>query len=584
MKLFYTICILAFLSLTMGYAQDLQATFSEKMKLTNKKTGFYSGILGETEEYIFVQYKTERKREVWLERIGVHDKSTMKEIKSLKIVDGKDKLRKAELGNKVRLGTHLLGNNIFVFFTEYGQGVNTIFCEVYDVNLDRKREMTELVTISKNAKGNVPTPVILVNNQHIVLGRFEDVNDQITYTYNLFNFELEQISEASLTLPVPEEATLEGNLFSVNNYILDNNGVVYFNQRLAIKTSKRFERLLGESYRYESYLTLLKLETGESQILDLNEENKSLFNVKLIENKGQMNILGFFSDYTKDKTGVRTHGVFYRKLDPKTMDLSDVVYSYFSQALIDELFEKDVEDKLSSKRSRGRKAEEEAEKNADALSSAFTIEKVTVDEAGNLVLFCSKMYNYTVEHCSTNSDGRTHCYTSYHCEKSNVTVFKMNQDGTFIWASNIDRKHTYNGWDISDLNVVEDEDNYYVSYASNYKVDAQDEETAKAQKEKKSNSEYVDYFEYGVFNKSTGENRKNALKINEDDASTSEKKYCAPSDITVINNQFYLPSLRKYTNPVSYLTCLCPPVYIVSLLLQNNLIQDASIGKLELVR
>ncbi len=582
MKLIYSICLI-FLALGAVNAQNMEAKFSEKMSLSSKKTGFYNQILGETEKYIFVQYKTTKKGKVWLERIGVHDKSTMQEVNSIKVVDGKDAARKAELGDKEKIGIEFFGENIFVFYKEESKTEVKIFGEAYDVNLDQKIKLTEMMSVPKDSKRDRVLPRIMVNNQSILMGRFEEEGNNIHYIYQMFNFEFDQIADANVELPTPEEAT-EGNLFSVSNYVLDNNDNVYFNESLAIKSSKKKGFLKGNSYKYDFYLTVLNLNSGELDMLDMNAERKSLFNIRLVEEKGEMNIMGFFSDFDKDESGVRTHGIFYRNVDTKTLAISDVVYSYFSEELISELFQNDEEDKLKSRKTRGKKAEEEEEKNQDAISKAFNIEKVIIDEAGNFVLFSSKMNNYTVQHCTTNANGGTTCYTEYLCEKRNVTVFKLTKDGDFVWASNIDRRHTYKGWYIYDLNVIEDENNYYVSYASDYKVDAQDEETEKAKKKRKSRSEYVDQMEYGVFDKQTGENKKNALVLNEPGITKAEKKYCAPTNVQVINNQFYLASVKTYVAPWSYATCLCPPIYMIVLMTQSTIKQDVSIGKVDLIR
>lgn len=580
MKLIYSICLVFFSVLTVA-AQEMQTSFSDKMKLTPNKTGYYERVLGETEKYIFVEYKTVKKRTVWLERIGVIDKVSMKEVNSLKIVDGKDKERTRELGDREKVYVRFVGENIFVFYKEETKTEVKMYAECYGVNLDKTISMKELVTVQKDSKKDRVFPVVSVNNQSIVVSRFESEDNAIHYIYSVFDLQLEELDKNEVELPNPEAAT-EGNSFSVNNFFLGNNGMIYFNQTLRISTGKKKNSLFlrADASKYEFYLTVLNLSTGDANLIDMNVENKSLFKVRLVEDKGAVNILGFFCDFEKDPDGLRTHGFFFRKIDEGTMEVSDVVYSYFDEQLLNELFKADQEDKLKTK-SKKKNREENAERDLDAISRSFTIENVRIDEAGNLVMFCSKMNNYSYQVCTTSSNGQTSCRTVYECEKRNVTVFKMSAEGEFIWASNIDRRYIFSGWDIYDLRVIEDEENYYVSYAS-YTGGATEEDGEEAKK-KKTKNKGIDYMEYGVINKETGSNEKKSVTINEPGISKSEKKYCSAKDIQVFNNQYFLVSKRQRVAPWVFATCLCPPVFVVlGAMTKVAQSQDVYIGRIEL--
>ena len=436
------------------------------------------------------------------------------------------------------------------------------------------------MTIPKDSKRDNVFPVITHNKKKIVLSRLESGENNIQFYYSVFDLELEELVKSDVSMPLPDGIQNE-DVFVVNSYMLDNNDNFYFNETYSIKSGEKRSGLFYKTieYKYEFYVSILSIESGDIEMIDMNEENTSLFNVKVVEIDNKVKILGFFSDFNKDPKGMRTHGFCYREIDPKTFEVSEMVYTYFDKALLDELFKEDEEDKLKTN-SKKKNAEEEAEKDKDALSKSFVIEQIKVDGNGNMIVFCSKMNNYSYEVCTTDANGRTTCRTVYKCEKNNVTVFKLSSAGEIVWSSNIDRRVTYGGWDIYDLRVIEDEDSYIVSYGSNYNLEAEE----KTKKSRKSAAESIDKLEYGVFDKETGANEKKTVVINEEGVKKSDKKYCSPVSMTTFNDKFYMISSKKHIAPWIFSTCLCPPVFLIlGVFTQVGQIQDAYIGKIQLV-
>lgn len=569
------------LFLTSIFGQDMKVNFSDKMTLKLNKDGFVSRFIGETETNIYVEFQSRnKKQEVVINRIGVFDKATMKEVNSLVIADKKDKARAADLGNKLKEQIKFIDDKIYIFYSDESKTELQIYAEAYTLNLDRDVKMQKLMTIPKDSKRDNVFPAITHNKKKIVLSRLESGENNIQFYYSVFDLELEELVKSDVSMPLPDGIQNE-DVFAVNSYMLDNNDNFYFNETYSIKSGEKRSGLFYKTieYKYEFYVSILSIESGDIEMIDMNDENTSLFNVKVVEIDNKVKILGFFSDFNKDPKGMRTHGFCYREIDPKTFEVSEMVYTYFDKALLDELFKEDEEDKLKTN-SKKKNAEEEAEKDKDALSKSFVIEHIKVDDKGNMIVFCSKMNNYSYEVCTTDANGRTTCRTVYKCQKDNVTVFKLSSEGEIVWSSNIDRRVTYGGWDIYDLRVIEDEDSYIVSYGSNYNLEAEE----KTKKSRKSAAESIDKLEYGVFNKETGENEKKNVVINEEGVKKSDKKYCAATSITSANDKFYLISSRKHIAPWIFSTCLCPPVFLVlGVFTQVGQIQDAYIGKIELV-
>lgn len=562
------------------FSQNLKVDFSDKMVLKLSKDGFVNSIIGESDEHVFIEFQSSnKKREVVFNRIGVFDKTTMKEVNSLVIADKKNDKRTQELDGKLKQQIKFINNQIYIFFSEESKTELTIYAEAYSANLDKAIKMQKLMTIPKESKRENVFPAISFNDRKIVLSSLEAGDNKMTFDYTVFDLELEKQLDSDIDLPLPDGMQNE-DVFSVQNYMLDGNDNFYFNETYSMKAGEKRSGLFFKSieYKYEFFISVLSIETGDIQMFDMNDENTSLFNVKVVDLGDKVRILGFFSDFNKDPKGIRTHGFCYRELDPVTLETSEMVYSYFDKALLDELFKEDEEDKLKTNTKKKDQADAD-NKDQDALSKSFVIEQVRTDEKGNLVVFCSKMRNYSYENCTT-SNGRTTCRTVYMCEKNNVTVFKLNNDGEFIWASNIDRRKTFGGWNIYDLRVVEDEDSYLVTYGSTFKVDAE-EKNRKSQKDK---GEYIDNLEYGVFNKETGENEKKLVRINEEGVKKSDKKYCSPTSIAAYDDKLYLISSRKHIAPWIWSTCLCPPAFLVLGIMTNvGQVQDAYVGKIELI-
>jgi hypothetical protein len=563
-------------------AQDMKVNFSDKMTLKLNKDGYINTFIGETEKNIYVEFQSKnKKQEVVINRIGVFDKSSMKEVNSLVIADKNNKIRVNELGDKLKAQIKFIDEKIFIFYTEESKTELKIFAESYSLNLDKVVKMKKVMTIPKDSKRENVFPTITNNKSKLVLSRLESETNKIQFIYTVFDLELEELVKSEIDMPLPAGIQNE-DVFAIENYMLDNNDNFYFNETYSIKAGEKRAGLFYKTveYKYEFFVSILSIESGDIEMIDMNDKNTSLFNVKVVEIDNKVKILGFFSDFKKDPLGIRTHGFCYRELNPKTFEVSEMVYTYFDQALLDELFKTDEEDKLKTN-SKKKNAAAEAEKDKDALSNLFVIEQIKVDDKGNMIVFCSKMDNYSYQVCTTDANGRTTCRTVYECAKSNVTVFKLSSEGDIIWSSNIDRKAVFGGWNIYDLRVIEDENNYYVSYSSRFKADAEE----KTKKTKKNSAEYIDQMEYGVFDKETGENEKKNVRINEEETKKSEKKRCSATDIRVFNDEFYLISRKRHIAPWIFATCLCPPVFLgIGMFTQAGQVEDAYIGKIELVR
>jgi hypothetical protein len=330
---------------------------------------------------------------------------------------------------------------------------------------------------------------------------------------------------------------------------------------------KKEERKNAQKGEFRSYSILSTVNVKENEISSfvLKFENKNIYDFDYVINEKGIKIFGFFNDFTIDATGTRTHGIFTTSINGKTLEMNDPNFSYFSKSFLDELFKGDEQDKKRTAGLFKKKRKKNEALDEVALDARFVIEKAIVDEKDNLILFCSKMFNYSVTTCTQTAGGGQSCTTRYYCEKSNVTTFKLNVTGEILWANNADRHKTYSGTSIYDLRVASDKNNHYVIYGStvNIEKNSKDKKTSKSKKARR------DFFEYAVISDQDGSSEKKEFVVNQPKTKRAEIKDVDPLNISVIDNKFYVNSMKVRYKPaltaglcVASMVCF-PVLYVV---------------------
>ena len=574
-------------------AQDFDLKWSERMIYDNRKDGFFKEFLGSTENYVFVLNNNlalrQKKASKQLNLIA-YSKASMQKKGMLRLVNRKDKGRMNDLDGMSYVDMFILDGMIHVFWLKETKSSSTIFAESYNENLEQIRGLKKVYHVDyKVTSGRLfkrSSAFALAGkgeNKNILIGSEvpSEKGDDIAIKYAVVNSELEEVSDGEVDLPIEKTGKFYG---LTSSYSFERDGNLYIKSYASVPKEDRKSLKKGEHSSF-SILSVVDTDADEITSFPMKYIDKNIYDFDYIIGDKGVKIYGFFNDINKDPFGYVTHGIFSSTIGSKSHEMSEPNFSYFDKALFDALFKNDAEEnKISKKKKKKKKKGNDAAPSDAYLDSRYVIESASVDDKNNIVLFCAKMYNYSVTTCTTSSSGGTTCTTRYYCQKSNVTTFKLNDGGEIVWASNVDRSKTYSGTSIMDVRVIEDKQNYYVVYGSTFDLDA----SKKNRRSSKSKTELRDKFEYAVISKADGEATKKEFVVNQPGTKKADRKGVNPVAITVIDNKFYVNSTKITFKPaltagLCVASVACFPILYYIALSPNMRKGKGNLGTLEVV-
>ena len=544
MKKFTSLCLLLaiyFLKITISSAQEIDINWSDKQIYDNNKDGFFDAFVGYNSKYIYAKFDKLARRKSKINskiKLVAFDKKSMDKEASIAVIGYKENQSSSKnYSGMTYYKTIVFEDIVYVFWTKMSSSKNELYVQTFDSKLNPLKPLKKIYELVAD-KSRESTLFVMGNknsNEQIVIGGELPAKkgENIKVEYKVLKSDFSFLSSNQITLPVTSTTGKTYGLTS--SYKYGDDGNLYVRTMVSvdkedIKNAKSNKTSIV--YRYP-ILTIVDVSSGKFTAFPIKAENKNIFDFDYIVDKNSIKVFGFFSDFKKDPRGNNTHGIFYSTIDNKTFTMQNVNFTYFTKNQLDELFKKDIEDRKGSTSRRSRKKADADE----TLASNYLIEDVKSLDPDNLVLFCSRMRNYTVQSC----DSKGHCTTRYYCEKDNVTAFKISKDGNIVWASNLDRKITYSGWDIFDLNVISNNNKFYAIYGSSFIASA----SKKNNRSKKSKDQRTDRLEYAVFDYSSGSFSKKEYKVNPINAKKEVRKTIDPKAIDVLDNKFYTSSTRR---------------------------------------
>jgi hypothetical protein len=574
------IIFLIFFSLTFNsiltFSQDLSLKWSEKFKYDNRKDGFFREFLGSNDKYIYTlsnNFAIKAKKANKQVGLAAFDKTTMKNIARVSVKGAKsNKANQADYSDLKYFKTVIFNDEIFLFWLKRIDSKNDkkdeLYVESFTPELKQIKKIKKIYTCKfptdiKTSRYSSTSIVVLNNSEvvdKIIIGsEIPQKDDNVMFSFITLDKDLEVNEEQTIELPIKLTANKTNGLLS--NYTLGKDENIYITSKISLTKEERKAAKKGEDLSYV-ILSILNTESGDLSNFEMRDNNKTINDVSYAITKNKIKIYGLFGDLEKDPSGNSTHGIFYTEVDSKSLEFEGLKYTYFDKAMISELFKNDAEDKKKTAALGKKKKSKAANNDSQALDTRFGIELLYSVDEENVVMFCSKMYNYSVTTCSSSQNGGTTCTTRYYCQKSNVTAIRIDNQGEILWASNIDRLYTYSGTDVYDVKVVYKNNKFYTIYASSYDPSAEN----KSRKSRKGKADLRDNFEYGVFDYKNGENTKNNFVVNQKNA--EDKKTVNPTSITVMDNNFYVNYMvvkQKIglTIPFCAAAIFFPPVAII---------------------
>ena len=554
-----------------SFSQTLDVKWSKPMMYDNKLDGFFNNFIDANSKYIYAYYsnmaikpkKVQRKM-----KFIAYDKNSMEKVAEARVKGYSNNKAEQQKYNGLNYYKTLVFENVlYTFWIKDEKEKEELYVETYDAGLKQIASLKKIYEINSNSskRSKYGRSILVLSNKVfgekvIIGGELPTVKEQnVKFEYKLLNSDLTFADADQVELPIK---LLGKNYGLTSSYTFGDDGNLYVKSYVSMSKEERKNTKKGESTSY-SIFSVINLSTGELKPFTFKYDNKNIFNLGYTVTKNGVKVYGFFCDLNKDPQGNDMHGIFYSTLDSKQMTMTATNFTYFDKSTLDKLFAKDKEDQKTGKK----KTKDQQAKVSDdeSLDGRFEIEDVHED-GDNIVMFTSKMSNWS----STTCDSKGNCTTRYYCTKDNVTAFKVNKSGDLVWASNLDRTMTYSGWDVYDLRVMKQKNEYYVIYGSRFGIDAD----VKNKQSKKSKSELRDKVEYAIFNNNDGTYKKEEIVINPENTPKKERKAVNPMSITVIDEVFYVSSQRVTLKAgLTTLYCLASipcPLFLIGISADGN--------------
>ncbi len=549
-----------------GSAQDLDLKWSEKQLYDNKKEGYFREFIEANSKYVYMKfsnlsYSPSYKNVDKKLRLACYDKQTMKKVHEVFIRGFKEtKGMDDEYKGLTYYKCVVFEERVYLFWKKESRDLEELFVQSFSSTLMPEKKLKKIYERKqKSSKEKYLNGIIVLSNkkagEKMVVGseNTTEADEQMSFQYRVMNNDLSFSDANMVTLPVK---LIRKSYGYTSVYHYGDDGNIYVRSLISMTKEEKKNLKKNESSSY-SILSVINVTNETVTPFTMRFENKNIFNFDFTFDPNGIKIYAFFCDLLKDPKGTDTHGIYYGVLDGKSYALRSQTFAYFEKEVLDKLFANDIEDK---KRAGGLfKTKASKKSDEESIDSRYEIESVQSLDPNNIVLFCSIMNNYVVRSCTPNgTNGGMTCTNRYYCQKRNVTAFKISSEGKIIWASNLDRDMTYDGWSIKDLKVINDGKRYYAIYGSLFQI----EEKRKGWSSRKRRDQLRDRFEYATFEDNTGAFKKHEFVVNA--VNEKDKKWVEPPRIAVLDNRFYVNS-ESISMKTGYCipSILCPPLFFI---------------------
>lgn len=539
--------------------EDLNIKWSSRFESSNFKEGFFDRFVGASDRYVYgISTDLEsrllpKKRNEFAVFLVAFDKNNMQRVFHTELRGKTDKSRRDKMRMFVFHSALVMNGKVLVFWKKSSNTQSEIHVEIFDEVLNREGKLKRIYTVKHGAKksknkilrkskysilSGVPIQIQEnpgVEQNFLISAEIQKGKEEpFEVDYLVLNADLTELAKGHVSLPIIQTNKPSTEAASMS-YVYGQDGKIYIKSLIQLRKAEIRALPPGESSTF-SVLNIVDPATAGLETHTIRYDGKNVFNFDLITNEQGVKIYGFFTDLAKGSPNSGTHGIFSATINGEQE--AEPQFSYFDKETLDELFKADPsEQKLIESKRKQRKRKKNKKNQVDdneSLDEHYVIECAKNVDKDHIVLFCSKAFNYTVRNCDANGN----CVENKYCRKSNVTAFKLNNEGEIVWASNVDRSITYGGWNVKDLKVIEKDGKMIVVYGSSYTKDADKRSGLRAKKRK----ELREKFEYAVIDVQTGTNEKKEAVMNLPKTKKKNLKMINPRNIQTFDNAFYINS------------------------------------------
>jgi len=557
-----TFLILILLISSSSFAQYFEFSWSDDYTYANNKDGFFNGFINSNDQFIYalnVNYAKSKLHSNEKIKLIAYNKKTMAETAFVNLKGfAENKSSKKEYDAIDYFKTIVLNDRILVFWKKL---INTdtlkteiLYVETFKSGLERDKALTQIYIskqpVNERQSDFSPTNLVVFSNKEngefVIGSEILEGDKKSVFNYQVLNSQLVSKNKDRVVFPINCELNLNGQ-YGV--YELGQDGNIYIRSKVTISKE---DQVVKYNKRLKSHLVLTVVNPiQKKQIqIELKDNKKIITDFNFIVTSSKTRLYGFFGDLQKDPSGVDKQGIFYTEVDNDTLVNNPLKFTYFEKSSLNKLFPKSKGGRKNSKDPIKQLTEEE-------LNTRFDIENLFLMEDNSVVLFFTRKYNYSEKTSSSGLDGKNEYKTDFYCEKNNVSAIRFSENGQIMWTSSLDRSVTYEGTDITDLNIIRKFNKFYVIYG-------QEEMEDKAVDNK-------EIIEYAIFDPNSGRPKKYTFPVNGEDVLENDKKYIDVKTVKTFDDSFYFNKMKVKQKMVWNLAnIICLPTIYYSVLSGNT--------------
>ena len=379
------ILLLAYLGISqVTSAQYMEFEWSEEFRYTNRKTGFFTEIIGTNVTTVYLLQRNIEKSKPYDDAklmLVSMTKNTLNLTEEERLpLKGfpENKGQESVLKSLDYVKTVLSEGKIFVFWRKLINTDSTRTEEIYaqsfksdfKVDLPLKKVFEFTQDVDDRSSVYDPTMCVVLSNQEserMILGTEKYADSAVNFQFVSVSGRL--VSSTKKTIPLPQKPTsFPGEITST--YELTEYGNILVRSMASYTTDELFYFDTKHATTY-SVLTVANAESGANKRLEFRTDFRTITDFSLHSSGGNTRVFGFFGDLVEDTTGIDNQGVFYADIDLSSSVKSKLNFVYFERSIVNRIFPK--------KRMRKKKGEETSQE--EALETRFDIHHEDVPEA-----------------------------------------------------------------------------------------------------------------------------------------------------------------------------------------------------------